>query len=333
MLSIEPLEGASFGGEASGIDLAEGADDETLRALVDAVHEHRILVVRGQRLTEDQYLAFGRSWGTPIPHVLDHLRMPGYPEMMAIGNYGGEWKDNDAVRNGATFWHTDQSYEAVPSSVTMLYSIRAPETGGETQVADLKRAFDTLPVETRQRLEGKYAWHLYGAASGRGDEAVANPLITEQQVERVPPVRHLIIRSHDVTGRKTLYAVAGHPLRNRGNGRGRGRVPAGGDQAARAPGAVHLPPPVSGGGHRDLRHHPDPALRHPDRPPRPRGATRACSGASVCAASPASAPDGIATALPAARNVHAYHRAGSDDGKAHGVSSCLVSIRNRSPCQ
>ena len=211
MLSIEPLEGASFGGEASGIDLAEGADDETLRALVDAVHEHRILVVRGQRLTEDQYLAFGRSWGTPIPHVLDHLRMPGYPEMMAIGNYGGEWKDNDAVRNGATFWHTDQSYEAVPSSVTMLYSIRAPETGGETQVADLKRAFDTLPVETRQRLEGKYAWHLYGAASGRGDEAVANPLITEQQVERVPPVRHLIIRSHDVTGRKTLYAVAGTP--------------------------------------------------------------------------------------------------------------------------
>ena len=189
----------------------KGADDETLRALVDAVHEHRILVVRGQRLTEDPVPRLRPLWGTPIPHVLDHLRMPGYPEMMAIGNYGGEWKDNDAVRNGATFWHTDQSYEAVPSSVTMLYSIRAPETGGETQVADLKRAFDTLPVETRQRLEGKYAWHLYGAASGRGDEAVANPLITEQQVERVPPVRHLIIRSHDVTGHKTLYAVAGTP--------------------------------------------------------------------------------------------------------------------------
>ena len=221
MLSIQPLAGASFGVEARGVDLAAD-DDETLRALVGAVHEHRLLVVRGQRLTEDQYLAFGRAWGTPIPHVLDHLRMPGRPEMMAIGNHGGEWKDNDAVRNGAAFWHTDQSYEAVPSSATMLYSIRAPETGGETQIADLKRAFDTLAEETRRRLEGKHAWHLYGAASGRGDESTANPLITDQQVARVPPVRHLLIRPHDVTGRKTLYAVAGTPYAIEGMGEDEG---------------------------------------------------------------------------------------------------------------
>ena len=163
-------------------------------------------------MTEDRYLAFGRWWGEPIPHVLDHLRMPGYPEMMAIGNYGGEWKDNEAVRNGAAFWHTDQSYEAVPSSATMLFSIKSPETGGETQLADLKRAYDALSDEMKRRLEGRCAWHLYGAGSGEGDEAVANPLITGEQVERVPPVRHLIVRPHDVTGRKTLYGVSGTPF-------------------------------------------------------------------------------------------------------------------------
>lgn len=211
MLSISPLEGASFGVEATGVDVARGLDDEALKALADAVHEHRLLVIRGQRMTEDQYLEFGRWWGEPIPHVLDHLRMPGYPEMMAIGNYGGEWKDNEAVRNGAAFWHTDQSYEAVPSSATMLFSIRSPETGGETQLADLKSAYDALPADLKHRLEGRYAWHLYGASSGEGGEAVANPLITGEQVERVPAVRHLIVRPHDVTGRKTLYGVAGTP--------------------------------------------------------------------------------------------------------------------------
>ena len=108
--------------------------------------------------------------------------------MMAIGNYGGEWKDNEAVRNGAVFWHTDQSYEAVPSSATMLFSIRSPESGGETQVADLKSAYDALPEDMKQRLEGRYAWHLYGAGSGEGDEMVANPLITNEQVKRVPAV-------------------------------------------------------------------------------------------------------------------------------------------------
>ena len=211
MLSINPLAGANFGVEALGVDVAGGVGDEILRALVGAVHEHRLVVIRDQHLTEAQYLAFGRAWGEPIPHVLDHLRMPGYPEMMAIGNYGGEWKENEAVRNGAAFWHTDQSYEAVPSSATMLYSLRAPETGGETQLADLKSAFDTLPEEMKRRLEGRYAWHLYGAASGRGGEAVASPLVTERQAERVPPVKHLIVRPHDVTGRRTLYGVAGTP--------------------------------------------------------------------------------------------------------------------------
>ena len=63
----------------------------------------------------------------------------------------------------------------------------------------------------KERLEGRYAWHLYGASSGEGDEAVANPLITNDQVKRVPAVRHLIVRPHDVTGRKTLYGVAGTP--------------------------------------------------------------------------------------------------------------------------
>ncbi|MCY4451464.1 MAG: TauD/TfdA family dioxygenase [Immundisolibacterales bacterium] len=211
MLSINPLKGASFGAEATGVDIAQGLGDEVLKSLAEAVHEHRLLVIRGQRMSEDRYLGFGRWWGEPIPHVLDHLRMPGYPEMMAIGNHGGEWKENDAVRNGAAFWHTDQSYEAVPSSVTMLFSIKSPETGGETQLADLKSAYDELPGEMKQRLEGRRAWHLYGASSGEGDEAVANPLITNDQIARVPAVPHLIVRPHDITGRRTLYGVAGTP--------------------------------------------------------------------------------------------------------------------------
>ena len=224
MLSINRLEGASFGVEAVGIDIAGGLDDGTLKTLADAVHEHRLLVIRDQRMTEDRYLAFGRWWGEPIPHVLDHLRMPGYPEMMAIGNYGGEWKDKEAVRNGAAFWHTDQSYESVPSSATMLFSIKSPETGGETQLADLKSAYDELPEEMKRRLEGRHAWHLYGASSGEGDEAVANPLITNEQVKRVPAVRHLIVRPHDVTGRRTLYGVAGTPYAIEGMDEEEGRA-------------------------------------------------------------------------------------------------------------
>ena len=122
MLSIRPLD-ASFGVEATGVDLSDGFDPETMRQLVGALHDHRVLVIREQSLTKQAYLRFGEQWGTPHPHVLDHLRMEGYPALMAVGNTEEQHK-KDEVRNGAAFWHTDQSYEAAPASATMLYAIK-----------------------------------------------------------------------------------------------------------------------------------------------------------------------------------------------------------------
>ena len=69
MLKVTPLE-ANFGAEVTGIDLSKGADEATLRALGDALYEHKVIAIRDQRFDEDSYLAFGRKWGTPIPHVL-----------------------------------------------------------------------------------------------------------------------------------------------------------------------------------------------------------------------------------------------------------------------
>ncbi len=207
MISVRPLD-APFGAEITGIDLSEDALDSAVKPIVDALHENRFVVIRDQALDTDRYMAFGEQFGTPIPHVLDHLRMRGYPAIMEVGNTEKQHR-KEAVRNGAVFWHTDQSYEAEPSSATMLYAIKVPKQGGETLIADLAGAYDALDDETKERIDGLVVKHLYGAASGRGDEKIASPLINEEQVEKVPPVHHRLVRPHPVTGRKTLYAVAG----------------------------------------------------------------------------------------------------------------------------
>lgn len=205
-MQVKPLPGA-FGVEILGVDAARIGDDE-LRAIADALYANRLVVLRDQKLTKEQYLAFGRRWGQPIPHVLDHLRMPGYPELMAVGNT--EEKDRkDEIRNGAAFWHTDQSYEAVPASVTMLYAILAPQQGGETMFADCAAAYDALSPEMKARIEGLEAKHFYGAGSGKDGEKIAAPIISAEQERKVPPVYHLIARPHPVTGRKAIYAPAG----------------------------------------------------------------------------------------------------------------------------
>jgi taurine dioxygenase len=208
---VERLNGP-FGVAVRGLDLRTGADADTMRRLVGLLHEHRIVAISGQSLTQDQYLAFGRQWGRPHAHVLTHKRMPGYPEMMTVGNTFKR-AANDAP---AVFWHTDQSYEAEPASCTMLYAIMAPEVGGETAFADMVAAYEALDDATKRRIAPLEAVHLYGAASGRDGENRASAMISDEQRRSAPPVAHPIVLRHPVTGRKALYAVAGTPFAIRG---------------------------------------------------------------------------------------------------------------------
>lgn len=210
MATIRPIADAPFGVEVLGVDLAQ-ASDALLADLADALYEHRVVVVRDQSLDRPAYMRFGERWGTPIPHVLDHLRDPDFPGMMPVGNVLANQREEN-VRNGAAFWHTDQSYEAEPANLTMLYCIHAPARGGETLVADQRTAADLLPDDLRARVEGRQALHFYGAASGRDGELEAARLRDETQTARVPPVRHAVLRPHPVTGRPSLYAMAGTPV-------------------------------------------------------------------------------------------------------------------------
>ena len=207
MATITPLD-AVLGAEIRGVDVGAEVDDVLMRTLADALYAHRVIVIRDQRLDEDRYLRFGRRWGTPIPHVLDHMRMDGYPELMTVGNT--EKRDEDPkIRNGAALWHTDQSYETVPASATMLYSIIAPARGGETQYCDMATAYYNLDEETRQRIDELEVAHKYGRGKRRAGEPPVNPIINDDQDLRVPPVYHPLVMRHPITGRRTLYAL-GH---------------------------------------------------------------------------------------------------------------------------
>jgi taurine dioxygenase len=179
-----------------------------MRLLTAVLYEHQVVVVRNQHLDEDGYLRFGRQWGTPIPHVLDHMRMSGYPELMTVGNT--ERRDQeDSIRNGAALWHTDQSYEKVPASATMLYSIKAPVDGGQTQFCNMALAYDALDDATKSRLKQIQVAHKYGYGKRRTGEPPSNPIINDEQDQRVPPIYHPLVMPHPVTGRKALYAL-GH---------------------------------------------------------------------------------------------------------------------------
>ncbi len=201
----EPAPG-NFGKRILGLNLSEPSAPEVLKALFITLYEHRFLVIPGQDLTLDQYLRFGESFGTPIPHVVDQSRLERYPEITTIHN---RVQENKKYVDSAAWWHTDQSYEAQPAITTLLYSAQAPEKGGDTRFADMVAAYEALSDSIKSRIADLEVEHLYGKGVALQKDDIPTPPLSEAQKQRVPPVIHKLVRPHPVTGQKTLYSPAG----------------------------------------------------------------------------------------------------------------------------
>ncbi|MGQ4619714.1 TauD/TfdA family dioxygenase [Nocardia sp. R7R-8] len=132
--------------------------------------------------------------------------MPGFAQIVTISNihrngvpiglYDG---DNEQE------WHTDLSFRPAMSAVSLLYSVIAPESGGETRFADTTTAYEDLPADLRICVDGLEAVHSMVHLFER--QAAGNPAkvpLTETQRAQVPDVVHPLVRKHPQTGRRSL---------------------------------------------------------------------------------------------------------------------------------
>ncbi len=65
-LTITPVTG-TIGAVVDGVDLTAPLDAATLHEVRDALHEHSVIFFRGQDLTEDEQIAFGRTSARSVP--------------------------------------------------------------------------------------------------------------------------------------------------------------------------------------------------------------------------------------------------------------------------
>jgi taurine dioxygenase len=204
---------APFGVEAHGVDVAGGVNAGNLRALAEALVEHKIVLLRGQTPTPEAYRTFAASWGPPRIDGFTASNLAGFDDIGRVGNTGGVL-EQEAYRSGAGFWHTDCAAEPEPNATTMLYCILAPRSGGETVIADLQAAYEALDDETRQRIDPLMSRHVYSGTQpllgGREDwEHELHPF-NEESRALIPQGSHRpLVWRHPVSGRKGLYAPAG----------------------------------------------------------------------------------------------------------------------------
>lgn len=200
---------SAFGLVAEGTDVSRPLTEAAFAEIESAFFTGQVLVLRDQRLTPPQYLAFARRFGPPEPHVIDQFHHPEESNILILSN---RKKDGQPIglADAGTYFHTDYSYLQVPARATMLHSIEVPKKGGNTLFADQYAAYDDLPDMMKRKIASLIAVHHYGnrKVADEMSRVAASPL-TDEQKAKMPLITHPLVRPHPVTERNALYAVSG----------------------------------------------------------------------------------------------------------------------------
>jgi taurine dioxygenase len=217
--------GKHLGAEISGIDLACPLDDVTFAQIAKAFFDHGVAVFRNQLITPEQQIAFTRRFGALEHHVRKEHRLDGYPEILIVSNILDENGQAVGVEDAGRFWHSDLSYKQEPSLLSALYALEVPFKDGvalgNTSFASTAAAYDGLPEDLKQRLQALKNVHSYSYYRSKNIEAqkeeqarskrvVQEHPLTEEQLKSLPDVEAPIVRTHPVTGRKSLFINQAH---------------------------------------------------------------------------------------------------------------------------
>jgi taurine dioxygenase len=162
-----------IGAEIRGVDLSRPLDDDTLRQIMDAWHQHTVLVFRDQKLTEDDQRRFASNFGPVAKRVpppagsARKVETVAWDDMMMITDHvDANGKAVGSLGHGEMWFHTDKCYHRRPHRATFLYGIECPTIGGDTRFSSMYAAYERMPEDLKKKLEGKTVMQGYQYGHG-----------------------------------------------------------------------------------------------------------------------------------------------------------------------
>jgi alpha-ketoglutarate-dependent 2,4-dichlorophenoxyacetate dioxygenase len=208
--SIETL-GPGFGVQIRGIGLQDVVESDAACRVVRAMfEEHSVLLFRNQKVTDDLQLAFSKRFGpleNPTPGTLADSTY--FTVLTNIDPVSGALVPPDhkeSLRAKANqLWHTDSSFKQTPALASILSARAIPPTGGETEFASTRLAWDRLPADRRAQFADAFAWHSYAHSRSKIDPGLASA----REKNALPPAHWRMRWRNPANGRDALY-VASH---------------------------------------------------------------------------------------------------------------------------
>ena len=246
--------GANLGAEISGVDLRRPLPDDAFGAIEEALVEHELIIFRGQDITSDNLMEFGRRFGDLTVHPFSPNDEKA-PQLIKFRN------DETNPPFGTDVWHSDETFRAEPPMATVLCAKEVPAVGGDTMFVSMSAAFDGLSDRMQQFISGLEAIHdlkPFRALFGDSEEDRKNL----QHFELLyPPRVHPVVRIHPVSGRKVLFVNPQFTIAIKGHGRAREPLTAGPAVSAGADPGISVPPSLGAAHDRHVGQPVDPALR------------------------------------------------------------------------
>jgi alpha-ketoglutarate-dependent 2,4-dichlorophenoxyacetate dioxygenase len=204
-----------FAAEFLGANLHEPPTDELVSAFEEAMATFAVVVVRDAHIDDAEQIRFARAFG-PLelpPHM--GMRPAAMKVRVGYGLYdisnldaNGDFLPADSLRlifnKGNENFHTDSSFNSLPTKWSMLSARVVPPAGGDTEFCDARAAWDTLSAGLREQARSATAEHwLWKTRVDAGKMQ-----ISDEMRNAMPPARHPVVRTVPDSGRMTLYLGA-----------------------------------------------------------------------------------------------------------------------------
>jgi alpha-ketoglutarate-dependent taurine dioxygenase len=196
---------APIGAEIRGIDLAQSLAQADVDAIVDVWKKRLVICAPGQRLSDPQLLTFSQYFGDldpPGPNPYGEPFNKAFPEINVISNVIENGRPMGNLGAGEAVWHADMTYIDIPPKAGILYALEVPPTGGNTYFADMRAAYETLPLELKKAVDGKIAIH---DASKNSAGLLRKGYREVKDVRETVGARHPLVRTDPETGRGALF--------------------------------------------------------------------------------------------------------------------------------
>lgn len=187
---------ANLGAEVRSLDLTGPITTELADLLRDLLWEHQVLFFRDTGIDDAKQAEIARLFGPPVADSISKRRgvkdddiIPFNTGPFANGYYG-------------TKWHADATYLQTPYLVSVLRSVIALELGGDTAYSSGISAYESLPDDVKQRIEGLTAIHR---PNSKAYKLIEDKDELEDYLSEYSGVAHPVVTTHPYNGKKVLY--------------------------------------------------------------------------------------------------------------------------------